>query len=187
MSVNATSHRTFAATAVVVACAALGCGGNVIEIVSSDAATGSSGGGSTSGVGGGSSGSGSNAGTGSGAITPVGCEGGTCLAQPSSSSSSGSSSGAACTCPGGCCDTTHACFAGVTDQLCGHSGGACTDCTASGLLCNGGTCVVNPSTTCIGDDASACQGFCGSSFESACCKGYGGACGCMLVGTPICQ
>lgn len=154
--------RSMRAIAVVV-CAALGCGGKVVEIVSLDASPSIS----SSGVVAGGSGSGS------------GGEG-------PSSSSSGSSSGATCACPGGCCDTTNTCYAGIIDQLCGQSGGACTDCTASGQLCSGGTCVLNPSVTCIGDDPSACQTSC-VSFQSACCKGYGGACGCVLIGTSTCQ
>jgi hypothetical protein len=211
MSVNA-SGRVFAVPAAVVVCAALGCGGNVVEIVNSDASTGSTG------MGSGSSGSGSGGKSGSGPTTCSGatcagcctqtgfcaggsgdnacgvggppcqdcttagstCQGGTCV-HPSSSSS-GSSSGGTCTCPGGCCDATNSCYAGVIDMLCGGSGGQCVDCTASGQVCQGGTCVSpSPPPTCVGSDASSCQIAC--VIGEPCCKGDGVTCGCMLVST----
>jgi hypothetical protein len=192
-----TSRPALAITGAVLVFTSLGCGGSVVEIGSSDAATGSS-----SGVGVGSSGSGSGGGSGSG---PSGCSGATCdgcctMARSTcpggtcvlpSSSSSGSSGGGTCTCPGGCCDATGACFAGVIDTLCGGSGGRCTDCTASGQMCDGGTCAPPPpAPTCVGNDASACPVTCIAVVGAPCCKGYGGACGCMIrpeYGTGACQ
>lgn len=55
----------------------------------------------------------------------AGCSGGTCYSG---------------TCCGGCWTGTM-CAGGGTDDQCGSGGGACTSCTAAGLVCSGGACV----------------------------------------------
>jgi hypothetical protein len=135
---------------VVLFVSALGCGGRLSGSATGLSEAGATVSGSSSGGETGSSSGGSGSSTGSGSGATDGAD-----ASPPSTP-------APCACPGGCCDTTNTCYAGVIDQLCGQSGGACIDCAASGRQCNQGVCGVLPScnaTTCPGccDMTDTCQ------------------------------
>lgn len=63
---------------------------------------------------------------------------------------------------------------GMTDAVCGGAGGACSDCTATAAVCNGGTCVaMGCAQTCAG----CCNGDeCVDPVSESACGSAGGSC-----------
>lgn len=55
-------------------------------------------------------------------------------------------SGGSCTttCASGCCDTSGNCQSGALDNACGSGAQACVDCTATGGMCQSGSCSGSP-------------------------------------------
>lgn len=92
-------------------------------------------------------------------------------------------------CNGGCCDVggTNHCQPGITNALCGTTGGACVGCSNGTPTCAAGICVDN----CNAPGNGVCSGgFCCSSLSSGHCVaglsqtscGYSGTCMNCLVG-----
>jgi|HubBroStandDraft_6_1064221.scaffolds.fasta_scaffold58570_3 hypothetical protein len=166
---SAMKHRN--GLSVVLFVSALGCGGRLSGSATGLSEAGASGSGSSSG--GETSSSSSGGGVSSGS---TGLPGGS-SSSGSASSGNDATSGGTCACPGGCCDTTNTCYAGVIDQLCGQSGGACIDCTASGQQCNEGVCAVPSGSSGGGQCDAACPAcavgtpFCSSAGACQCCVG----------------
>ncbi|MGH7440854.1 MAG: hypothetical protein ACRENE_34680 [Polyangiaceae bacterium] len=85
----------------------------------------------------------------------------------------------------GCCDSTGTCQAIGADTACGTAGSACQDCTLSGAVCSGGSCVQNAVDA---GDAEPLR--CGASTCPACtpyfvpCCKAGQSCGCALLFPP---
>jgi hypothetical protein len=84
---------------------------------------------------------------------------------------------------GGCCKATGFCAGGQSADSCGTGGVACVDCTAGGMVCSGGACVLastveaGPPPPC---DPNACTMRCYAFvYETGCCKSDM-TCGCQV-------
>jgi hypothetical protein len=92
---------------------------------------------------------------------------------------------------GGCCiPSRNYCSGGSADQTCGVGGQKCTDCTASGFVCDktNGVCRAPPADggapqACVVSQCASLQ-RCNPNFQMACCTPFTNVCGCHIIFDP---